>query len=50
MSENRERKFLAVVQKEGRITIPKLVRKVLMLKKGETVEVTVKKLEEEKNI
>ena len=47
MSESKERKFLATVQKEGRVTIPKLVRKVMMLKEGETVEVTVKKLEEE---
>lgn len=42
MSENQEQRFLARVQKEGRITIPKLVRKILKLREGQNVEVTVR--------
>jgi len=45
MTTNPEQKFLALVQKGWRITIPKLVRRVLELKEGQNIEVTIRIIE-----
>ena len=42
--------FVVRVQKEGRIQIPEPVRAVMGLSEGDIVEVTIKKLKEEKRI
>jgi len=39
--------FVAYVQKGFRIVIPPALRKVLMIKEGDYIEVTIKKLESE---
>jgi AbrB family looped-hinge helix DNA binding protein len=46
MSE--EKKFVVRVQKEGRIQIPEPVRTVMGLAENDIVEVTIRKLKEEK--
>ena len=48
MSE--EKKFVVRVQKEGRIQIPEPVRTVMGLAEDDIVEVTIRKLKEEKKV
>jgi bifunctional DNA-binding transcriptional regulator/antitoxin component of YhaV-PrlF toxin-antitoxin module len=50
MSAEETKTFVVRVQKEGRIQIPEPVRSVMGLAEDDIVEVTIKKLKEEKKV
>jgi AbrB family looped-hinge helix DNA binding protein len=50
MSGEETKTFVVRVQKEGRIQIPEPVRTVMGLSEGDIVEVTIRKLREEKKV